>query len=157
MWKKPESHIHKHNKALFVLGHPRMQWSMWTRRWKDIVTGESDTMLKKLRLWAQGAGGPEQCGTASASPLRGSCWAGQLLEHSSSNCQGLTSKGFVLTGRREEKYLERFSCELSKSSLTNGKQTKKVTKLKITCIFKKGTDSSRVNTNVEKSTFVFLP
>lgn len=43
------------------------------------------------------------------------------------------------------------------SSLTNGKQTGKVTKLKITCIFKKGTDPSRVNTHKMKSTFVFLP
>lgn len=46
---------------------------------------------------------------------------------------------------------------LSKSSLTNGKQAGKVTKLKITGIFKKGTDPSRVNKNTMKSTFVFLP
>lgn len=62
-----------------------------------------------------------------------------------------------MTGRRKEKYLERFRCELSKSSLTNGKQAGKVTKLKITGIFKKGTDPSRVNKNTMKSTFVFLP
>lgn len=59
--------------------------------------------------------------------------------------------------RRKEKCLERFSCELSKPSLTNGKQTGKVTKLKIRGIFKKGTDPSRVNKNTMKSTFVFLP
>lgn len=50
---------------------------------------------KNKRLWAQGAGGPEPCGTACASPLRGSCWAGQLLGHSSTTYLGLTSKGFV--------------------------------------------------------------
>lgn len=63
-----------------------------------------------------------------------------------------------MKGKREEKYLKRFSCELSKPSLTNGKQTGKVTKLKITCIFKKGTLylQSKYKHNVEHLCFPAL-
>lgn len=57
------------------------------------------------------------------------------LGSSSSTLLRFNQQGVGLTRRREEKYLERFSCELSKPSLTNGKQTGKVTKLKITRIF----------------------
>lgn len=79
----------------------------------------------------------------------GNCW-GKV----SSTPLRFNQQVVCLTGRKEEKYLERFSCEpFSNKGEANREGDRK---LKITGKFKEGTDASRVKTDAMKSTFVFL-